>query len=117
MEIAAELVARPILVAPRFLFDDCTPEKLASLLAQHGGRMAILSPEGGIIELMAGRYSDSRASNLGVYLKAHAADDESAAGDKPVHVEPLSYAHVRALSRRDASGSIPPIEGLPQTSP
>jgi hypothetical protein len=35
--------------------------------------MALLSPEGGVFELMAGRYSD--APNLDVYLKGHSGDD------------------------------------------
>lgn len=59
---------------PRLVVDDCTPEKLATLLSEQGGRMAVLSPEGGVFELMAGRYSD-KGANLDVYLKAHAGDD------------------------------------------
>jgi len=57
----------------RLLADDCTPEKLSTLLRDHDGRMALLSPEGGVFELMAGRYSDG--PNLEVYLKGHAGDD------------------------------------------
>ena len=59
---------------PRLITDDCTPERLASLLAEQGGRMALLSPEGGVFEMMAGRYSE-RGANLEVYLKGHAGDD------------------------------------------
>jgi hypothetical protein len=58
---------------PRILADDVTPEALGSLLAKYGGRMAILSAEGGVFQQMAGRYSDS--PNLDVYLKAHAGDE------------------------------------------
>jgi hypothetical protein len=59
---------------PRLIAEDCTPEKLGSLLAEQGGRMAVLSAEGGgVFEMMAGRYSET--SNLEVYLKGHAGDD------------------------------------------
>jgi replicative DNA helicase len=77
---AAELAqeAQSVIVpAPyRLLGDDATPESLASLLAQQGGRIALLSPEGGVVGQMAGRYSPSRVAgaNLGVYLKGHAGD-------------------------------------------
>lgn len=68
-----ELAEMKVPVPFRLLADDCTPEKLSTLLRDHDGRMALLSPEGGVFELMAGRYSD--APNLEVYLKGHAGDD------------------------------------------
>jgi replicative DNA helicase len=61
-------------LAPRFTVDDCTPEKLASLMGEHGGRMACISAEGGVFGLMAGRYSSNSAPNFDVYLKGHAGD-------------------------------------------
>jgi len=57
---------------PRLLADDVTPEALASLLARSGGRMGVFAAEGGLFDLLAGRYSG--ASNLDVLLKAHAGD-------------------------------------------
>ena len=54
-------------VAPRLLADDATPEALASLMAAQGGRVAVLSDEGGVFDLMAGRYSNG--PNLDLYLK------------------------------------------------
>jgi replicative DNA helicase len=71
---AVELEAARIPVALRLLTDDCSPEKLASLLCEQGGRMAILSPEGDLFDMMAGRYSSNGASNLGIYLKGHSGD-------------------------------------------
>ncbi|GAA5005684.1 YfjI family protein [Kitasatospora paranensis] len=59
--------ARPQLVA-----DDVTPEGLATLLAEQGGRMAVISAEGGIFDIIAGRYSGT--PNLEVFLKGHAGD-------------------------------------------
>ena len=38
------------------------------------GRMAILSPEGDVFDIMAGRYKQNAGPNLGVYLKGHAGD-------------------------------------------
>ncbi len=43
-------------------------------MARHDGRIAALSPEGGIFEQMAGRYSANGVPNLDVYLKGHAGD-------------------------------------------
>jgi hypothetical protein len=59
---------------PCLIVDDCTPERLAGRLSEQGGRIAILSPEADVFELMAGRYSSNGAPNLGVYLKGHAGD-------------------------------------------
>lgn len=58
---------------PKLIVDDVTPETIASILADQGGRLAVLSPEGDIFGIMAGRYT-SGPPNLGVYLKAHAGD-------------------------------------------
>jgi replicative DNA helicase len=64
---AITIPAKPQLVA-----DDVTSETAASLLAQQGGRLAVLSPEGGIFATIAGRYSGT--PNLEVFLKGHAGD-------------------------------------------
>ncbi|MCU7803185.1 MAG: DUF3987 domain-containing protein [Candidatus Thiodiazotropha sp. (ex Lucinoma borealis)] len=60
--------------ATRLIADDVTPEKLANLLAEHDGKMAVMSAEGGIFESIAGRYSNGMP-NLDVYLKGHAGDN------------------------------------------
>lgn len=59
------------MIAPRLWVDDVTPERLQTLLVDHGGRMSLLSDEGGIFEVMAGLYSGGKA-NLNVYLQGHA---------------------------------------------
>lgn len=56
----------------RIISDDCTQEKLISLMEENGGKMAVVSAEGGIFDLMRGRYSGGL--NIDVYLKAHAGD-------------------------------------------
>lgn len=68
--LAAEEITVPVL--PRLVADDVTPEAVASLLAEQGGRLAVLSAEGGILATLAGRYSG--APNLEVFLKGHAGD-------------------------------------------
>jgi len=56
----------------RLLADDSTPEALISLLADNEGKMSIISAEGGIFEIMQGRYS--KVGNIDVFLKAHNGD-------------------------------------------
>lgn len=53
----------------RLLADDVTPEALVSLMAENDGKMAIVSDEGGIFDIAAGRYSER--VNLDAFLKAY----------------------------------------------
>ncbi len=71
---ARELAAMDVPTPPRLLVDDCSPERLASLLALHGGRIAALAPEGDLLDILGGRYS-SGTPNMGVLLRGHAGDD------------------------------------------
>ncbi|WP_406862509.1 DUF3987 domain-containing protein [Streptomyces sp. HUAS MG47] len=57
---------------PRLLADDATPETVTTLLAEQGGRLAVMSAEGGIFDIIAGRYSGT--ANMEVFLKGHAGD-------------------------------------------
>jgi len=72
-ELARELATTKQPVSPQLLCDDVTPEALSTLLAEQGGRIALFSAEGGVFEIMAGRYSNGSA-NFEVYLKAHPGD-------------------------------------------
>jgi hypothetical protein len=56
---------------PTLFTDDCTPEQLPKLLSQNKECIAILSDEGGIFDLIEGRYSRG-VPNLDTYLKGHA---------------------------------------------
>lgn len=56
----------------RLIADDVTPEALVSLMAENGGKMAIISTEGGIFDIAAGRYSDK--TNMDVFLKSYSGD-------------------------------------------
>ena len=62
-------------VLPRLVVDDSTSEKLAMIMAEQCGRIASMSPEGGVFDLMAGQYSKSGLPQFGVYLMAHSGDD------------------------------------------
>jgi hypothetical protein len=68
---------------PRILADDITPEATAALLAEQRGRLAIISAEGGIFDIIAGRYSGS-IPNMDVYLKGHCGD--------PLRIDRKSHA-------------------------
>ncbi len=57
---------------PRLVADDITPGP-PSLLAEQGGRLAIISAEGGIFDIIAGRYSRS-IPNMDLWLKGHSGD-------------------------------------------
>ena len=73
---AAAMNAAKLTVAaqPRLLADDITPEALSTLLADTPyDRQTVLSPDGGLFQMMAGRYQNG--PNLDVYLKGHAGDE------------------------------------------
>lgn len=72
--LAAEIAQRNWLVIPRRIISDCTSEKVAMFLADQGGRIASMSAEGGVFDLMEGLYSKNNAPNFDVYLKGHAGD-------------------------------------------
>jgi replicative DNA helicase len=73
MQAANDLASIRVPAEPRLLVDDASPERLATLLAEQGGRIALMSAEGGVFDMMAGRYSQG-IPNLDVYLKGHAGD-------------------------------------------
>jgi hypothetical protein len=66
-ELQAEAVTVPTL--PRLLADDATPEAVSTLMADNAGKIAIVSDEGGIFDMLAGRYS--AVPNLDGFLKGH----------------------------------------------
>jgi len=73
-ELTELLAVFDVPALPRYIVDDISSERLQSMIADQGGRIAVLSPEGDIFAIMAGRYSDNMP-NFGVYLKAHAGDE------------------------------------------
>lgn len=74
-DLAADLDGRAEPALPRLIVDDATTEKLGMMLAEQGGRVASMSPEGGVFDLMAGLYSKSGMPQFGAYLMGHSGDD------------------------------------------
>lgn len=72
---------------PQLVADDATPEALGRLLAENRERVAVISAEGDLFEVAAGRYSDGRG-NFAVLLKGHAGDTHKVnrVGRPPAHV-------------------------------
>lgn len=56
----------------RLIADDASPEALTSLLYQNDGKMSVVSAEGGIFGIAAGRYSEK--TNIDIFLKAYSGD-------------------------------------------
>jgi len=74
VSLRAEERQLPWPIEPRRVTSDCTPEKLAQLMAEQGGRIAYVSSEGGIFDLMLGRYSKSGGPNIDVFLQGWSGD-------------------------------------------
>ncbi|MEU7741931.1 YfjI family protein [Nonomuraea sp. NPDC049158] len=74
--VAAELMAQQIAVPviPRLTADDTSPEQATTILAEQGGRLAILAAEGTFFEVIMGRYSSNGRPNVELVLKGHAGD-------------------------------------------
>lgn len=75
-ELAKQLATWTIPEQPTLIVDDATSEKLAILMQSNGERLASMSAEGGVFDLMAGKYS-SGATDINVYLMGHSGDTVS----------------------------------------
>jgi len=73
IELAQEMDMAGVPILPKLIVGDITPEKLPILMAQHHGRMTIISTEGGPFATMAGRYNQGVA-NLDIYTKSYTGD-------------------------------------------
>ncbi|WP_356948874.1 DUF3987 domain-containing protein [Streptomyces cacaoi] len=72
IDLAQEADALVVPPSPRLLADDATPETVSTMLSEQGGRLSVMSAEGGIFDIIAGRYSGT--PNMEVFLKGHAGD-------------------------------------------
>lgn len=57
----------------RLYADDCSSEALTTLLSENDGMMAVISAEGSIFDIIAGRYNTK--INMDVWLKGHSGDE------------------------------------------
>lgn len=71
-QLQEQLEETPELKPVRFFADDCSSEALTSLMAANGGVFSVISTEGGIFDIMAGRYSNK--ANIDIWLKGHCGD-------------------------------------------
>ena len=75
LALSVELAETKAPARPRLLAEDVTPEKLALMLSEQGGRLALLTAEGGdVFEMIGGRYAANSKPNVHVLLKGHAGD-------------------------------------------
>jgi hypothetical protein len=73
LNMAAIAEAIEVPSTPRLIADDITPEALATLLAEQSGRLAVISAEGGVLDIIAGRYNNN-IPNMDIWLKGHSGD-------------------------------------------
>ena len=59
--LALDAARKAIPALPELLAQDATPEALVQQMAEQGGRAAVMSPEGGPLRILDGRYSDGAA--------------------------------------------------------
>jgi len=72
LDLSAQLANFKELHPFRLMMDDTTPEKLTDVMAMQGGSITVASAEGGIFDVISGRYD--RTINLDIFLKGHAGD-------------------------------------------
>jgi hypothetical protein len=70
----AKAAREKVPVVPRLIIDDTTPEAVAVLLAAHEERLAILSTEADLFDMLLKGNASQRAS-MNVYLKAWSGDE------------------------------------------
>ncbi|AOS64998.1 YfjI family protein [Actinoalloteichus hymeniacidonis] len=118
MAEAAQAVAAadaiPVPAEPRLIAGDITPEVASTVLADQGGRLAVLSAEGQIVANLAGRYSGK--PNFDLFLQGHAGDslevdrrDRKEFVDKPaltlgLAVQPAVIRDLAAIHGADDKG-------------
>jgi hypothetical protein len=89
MRTAAVALARmDAPISRRLSTSDATPERLATLLGEAGDRFAYISAEGGIFDIIGGRYSKG-IPNLDIYLKGYSGDPHTVdrQGKPPLVIE------------------------------
>lgn len=72
-QLVEELTNSPIPAVERLIADNVTPERLATILGEQRGRMAIAGAEGDIVDILGGLYNRGR-SNAGNVLRAWGGD-------------------------------------------
>lgn len=76
-DVASELAETPAPVSPQLFVEGITDEKLGEMLKEQGFRLGVFSPEGGVFEMMAGRYSSTPVFDS--YLAGHCEESSKTA--------------------------------------
>ncbi len=86
----------------RRITDNATSEALENLLAENDGVMSVVSTEGGVIDIMGGRYSKDGGSNIDIYLHGYSNEsfDKDRAGQGHVHVDHLHLTVIFSIQPR-----------------
>lgn len=97
-EIEAELLAMPPEIRmPRLFTSDATVETVQQLLVDHAGRIAVISDEGGVFQIMAGAYSGGMAS-VDAYLQGYSGSPLRVdRGSRSAHVDRPAVSFVLAI--------------------
>ncbi len=74
IKLAKQLEGMPESSETTLLIDDATSERIPMLMQVNGERLASMSAEGGVFDLMAGKYAKSGGTDMEVYLKGHSGD-------------------------------------------
>ncbi|MFN6129057.1 MAG: YfjI family protein [Planctomycetota bacterium] len=73
LRLSEELASEHEPSQPKLIADDVISEEAENLLSRQGGRLVVAGAEGGLFDVMGGRYSKG-SPNLDVFLKGHAGD-------------------------------------------
>ncbi|GIP59093.1 phage NrS-1 polymerase family protein [Paenibacillus woosongensis] len=72
-EIQKKLDSTKELFPPALIKQDITAEKLVQAMSENHNRMGVLSAEGGVLDIVAGLYSDKK-TNVDIFLKGHSSE-------------------------------------------
>ena len=98
LRLTQELNALPEIQPLQLIASDATPEAVALIMKDNGGRIVLMDSEGGVFDTMAGRYSNS-IPNLDVYLHGFSSEKVSVSrvGREAVSIPSASIVSVLAV--------------------
>lgn len=105
LRLTGELDKLPEIKPLQLIASDATPEAVALLMKDNGGRITLMDSEGGIFDTMAGRYSNS-VPNLDVYLKGFSSESVTVnrIGRDPLFLPSATIAAVLAVQPEVVKG-------------
>lgn len=98
LRLTSELDALPEIKPLQLIASDATPEAVALMMKDNGGRIILMDSEGGVFDTMAGRYSNN-VPNLDVYLHGFSSENVSVnrVGREPLFLSSASIVAVLAV--------------------